>query len=308
MSNSKYHSYPEEHAPFVRHDRYGVMGLEKQGILERVRLSVAYCTVLPLRLFTSIALVALFYLVCLAFPKNEQVNRTALRITARTILLIIGFGSIEVDRGGEGVPSAGVVCNHVGWTDILILSSIFGPSFVARSATKDTPLIGRVSMAMNCLFVEREKQTDGSREGIATQLKERMKSTYDQKSRPVVIFAEGTTTNGNYLLPFKSGAFLACLPLTLVIVKYTTSTGGVSPAWESISGLRHLCLMLCERRHKASVKVLSISPKPGESPKEYCQRARQTMLETANLSSSKSTFSDKQQYHKRLRQEHDKFE
>ena len=38
--------------------------------------------------------------------------------------------------------------------------------------------------------------------------------------RPMLLFPEGTTTNGLYLLPFKSGAFLAGCPLQPVILKY----------------------------------------------------------------------------------------
>ena len=46
--------------------------------------------------------------------------------------------------------------------------------------------------------------------------------------------AEGTTSNGEYLLPFKTGAFRAQTPVKLVILKYPYKR--FSPAWESISG------------------------------------------------------------------------
>lgn len=311
MPQYSYHSYLDEHAPFVRHDSYGAMGLERQGLRERTRLRIASLTLMPLRFFVGMSLVALYYVVCLLFPKNERLNRAALSFVSRSILLVIGFGfgSIQVDSP-EGLArcvdaSAAVVSNHTSWADILILCWLFAPSFVARSATRETPLIGRVSQAMRCLYVEREK-TNG-KGGIASQLQERMHMTSRAKARPIAIFAEGTTTNGTYLLPFKSGAFLALLPVTLVVIKYAKG-GRVSPAWESISGLRHVVLMLSEPRHRASVTVATFVPNPGESPQDYCRRARQTMLETGGLLDSESTFRDKLNYHKLLRQQHDKFE
>ena len=50
---------------------------------------------------------------------------------------------------------------------------------------------------------------------------------------------EGTTTNGFYLLPFKTGAFLAGVPIQPVILKY--SYRRFSPAWDSISGVSSAC-------------------------------------------------------------------
>lgn len=46
---------------------------------------------------------------------------------------------------------------------------------------------------------------------------------------------EGTTTNGDYILPFKTGAFLAKAPVLPVILKYPYER--FSPAWDSISGV-----------------------------------------------------------------------
>ena len=85
---------------------------------------------------------------------------------------------------------------------------------------------------------------------------------------------QGTTTNGEYLLPFKTGAFLAGAPVQPVVLKYGKASlfwskhyccilghgllfltdtvnvqGGVSPAWESISAPRHLFLMFAGLCH-----------------------------------------------------------
>lgn len=54
--------------------------------------------------------------------------------------------------------------------------------------------------------------------------------------------AQGTTTNGQSLLNFKTGAFLAGAPVQPVVLKY--APGKVAPAWESIDALWHVFLML----------------------------------------------------------------
>lgn len=48
--------------------------------------------------------------------------------------------------------------------------------------------------------------------------------------------AEGTTTNGRYLLPFKTGAFLAGTPVKPYYLHFPNRR--FNPAWETISGVR----------------------------------------------------------------------
>lgn len=55
----------------------------------------------------------------------------------------------------------------------------------------------------------------------------------------LVKLTEGTTTNGDFLLPFKTGAFLARTPVLPVILKYPYQR--FSPAWDTISGVRICC-------------------------------------------------------------------
>ncbi|KAK9839499.1 hypothetical protein WJX81_005850 [Elliptochloris bilobata] len=106
--------------------------------------------------------------------------------------------------------------------------ALYFPSFVARRGTEDIPLIGLVSTKMQCLYVDRETANEAV-QGVGAQVKARMQRA-DQRQRnstsrtggerPMLLFPEGTTTNGRYLLPFKKGAFLAGLPLQPVVLRY----------------------------------------------------------------------------------------
>jgi len=59
--------------------------------------------------------------------------------------------------------------------------------------------------------------------------------TYNHLINCIGYSAEGTTTNGEFLLPFKTGGFLAKAPVLPVILSYHYQR--FSPAWESISGV-----------------------------------------------------------------------
>lgn len=63
--------------------------------------------------------------------------------------------------------------------------------------------------------------------GVSGAVKRRMLLTQqhpEQELRPMLLFPEGTTSNGRYLLPFKTGAFLAGVPVLPTIIHYHTSS------------------------------------------------------------------------------------
>ena len=68
---------------------------------------------------------------------------------------------------------------------------------------------------------------------------------------------QGTTTNGKMLLPFKSGAFLAGVPVQPCFIKYETNR--VSPSWDSINALWHTFLMFATLHHSVTVYLVRAS-------------------------------------------------
>ena len=74
--------------------------------------------------------------------------------------------------------------------------------------------MGRVAQALGCIFVDEAARTSqGGRSGTVTALEARSRARLDASNRhkwkhpPLLVFPEGTTTNGKYLLRFRSGAF-----------------------------------------------------------------------------------------------------
>jgi 1-acyl-sn-glycerol-3-phosphate acyltransferase len=93
-----------------------------------------------------------------------------------------------------------LVANHVSWTDIIVLGSIGYVSFIAKNEVKGWPLFGTFAELQHTVFVDREaKRRSGDQAGeIARRIAE---------GDPMVLFPEGTTGDGNRLLPFKSSLF-----------------------------------------------------------------------------------------------------
>ena len=109
----------------------------------------------------------------------------------------------------HGAPVAGVpaliVSNHVSWADIVVLGAIAPMVFVAKREVSGWPLIGAAARVQKVVFVDRERrQQTGSAVGeIAARLAE---------GHPVVLFAEGTSSDGNGVVPFKTPLFAAVKP------------------------------------------------------------------------------------------------
>eukprot|EP00484_Ammonia_sp_Unknown_P017464 CAMPEP_0197037772 /NCGR_PEP_ID=MMETSP1384-20130603/14899_1 /TAXON_ID=29189 /ORGANISM="Ammonia sp." /LENGTH=426 /DNA_ID=CAMNT_0042468123 /DNA_START=27 /DNA_END=1307 /DNA_ORIENTATION=+ len=145
---------------------------------------------------------------------------------------------IEYDAKGQEVhPQCNIITsNHLGFADILFLLWYCDGSFVAKLAMKDVFGIGAICSAMQALYVEKGKSTT---QAINT----RTRSTHDLHSNVeckgcslcssnLVIFPEGTTTNGNNLLMFRRGIFNAGLPVQPIIIKCPWKS--CNTTWESI--------------------------------------------------------------------------
>ena len=93
-----------------------------------------------------------------------------------------------------------LVSNHISWTDILVLGSLGQVSFIAKSEVKSWPVFGIFAQLQNTIFIDREQknQSGAQAEAIAARL---------QDGDVLVLFAEGTTSDGNHILPFKSSLF-----------------------------------------------------------------------------------------------------
>jgi 1-acyl-sn-glycerol-3-phosphate acyltransferase len=108
------------------------------------------------------------------------------------------FG-LHVTMIGLPVQNRGVlmVANHTSYLDIIVVGGAARVSFVAKSEVNSWPFFGLMARLYETVFVERSRR---SQAGVARdQLRERL-----QAGDALVLFPEGTSNDGNRVLPFKS--------------------------------------------------------------------------------------------------------
>jgi 1-acyl-sn-glycerol-3-phosphate acyltransferase len=108
------------------------------------------------------------------------------------------FG-IKIRIVGKPVTGRGVlvVANHTSYFDILVLSASLPVSFVAKMEVGSWPLFGLMSKLQRSVFVDRSKRSEAAKSAV--EIRNRLKS-----GDALVLFPEGTTSDGNHILPFKS--------------------------------------------------------------------------------------------------------
>ncbi|WP_066799957.1 lysophospholipid acyltransferase family protein [Sphingomonas soli] len=89
------------------------------------------------------------------------------------------------------------VANHLSWIDILALGGASGTAFIAKAELAKAPLVGWLANLNRTVYVKRE-----NRLGVAEQINDLRLALEDNWA--VTIFPEGTTTDGQSLLPFKT--------------------------------------------------------------------------------------------------------
>jgi 1-acyl-sn-glycerol-3-phosphate acyltransferase len=90
-----------------------------------------------------------------------------------------------------------ILANHASWLDIVVITALTPAVFVAKKEVAGWPIFGWLAKLQRTVFIDRERR---HRTGAATQeIAERLIG-----GDAVVLFAEGTSSDGNRILPFRS--------------------------------------------------------------------------------------------------------
>lgn len=115
------------------------------------------------------------------------------------------------------------VSNHLSYLDIEVLGSLIPGSFVAKSEVGAWPFFGALARLQRTVFVDRNRRgtADAQRDSLQGRL---------EAGDNLVLFPEGTSSDGNRTLPFKSALFAAAgmrvddRPLTVQPVSLACTT------------------------------------------------------------------------------------
>jgi lyso-ornithine lipid O-acyltransferase len=110
-----------------------------------------------------------------------------------------GLAAIDLRISTMGrFPSGGmIVSNHLSYLDILVFSAAAPCVFVSKAEVKEWAIIGRYARWAGSVFVRRHDRADAARANISV-------TESLQNSVPVVLFPEGTTSDGQHVLRFHS--------------------------------------------------------------------------------------------------------
>ena len=116
----------------------------------------------------------------------------------RTCARLLGF-RIRVHGKMRAEPPVLFACNHTSYSDIAILGSLLPASFVAKAEVASWPLFGVLAKLQRTVFVDR-------RATKATKQRDEMIRRLEAGDN-LILFPEGTSSDGNAVLPFKSALF-----------------------------------------------------------------------------------------------------
>jgi 1-acyl-sn-glycerol-3-phosphate acyltransferase len=120
------------------------------------------------------------------------------RFYHRRCCRILGLRVRAIGRPAAARPVL-FAANHVSYLDITVLSSLLPASFIAKSEIARWPLFGWLAKLQRSVFVDRRaRSTARQRDSIAARLAAR---------DALILFPEGTSGDGNQVLPFKSALF-----------------------------------------------------------------------------------------------------
>jgi 1-acyl-sn-glycerol-3-phosphate acyltransferase len=91
------------------------------------------------------------------------------------------------------------IANHISYIDIPVMGSLVRGAFVARADLAGWPLFGFLATLQQTAFISRDKNN-------ARQEKENLERLIAE-GKNMILFAEGTSTDGTNVLPFKSSLF-----------------------------------------------------------------------------------------------------
>ena len=156
------------------------------------------------------------------FGRLDSVQRfDRIQAWSNRLLQIIG---ITVKLHGTP-PTRGpllLVCNHISWLDITVLHAVCRCRFVSKSDVKHWPVIGRLAIGCDTLFVERESRRDAMR--VVHHVAEALRD-----GDMVAVFPEGTTSYGEDLLPFHANLIQAAIsaeaPVQPLALRFTDIVG-----------------------------------------------------------------------------------
>jgi lyso-ornithine lipid O-acyltransferase len=207
---------------------------------------------------------------CVFCPKTS-LRRARARWLQRICRRAIRIFRLEIQSAGI-IPSQGLlVSNHISYLDILLLSSLTPAVFVAKREVKSWPVMGLLARLGGTVFIDRQRRTH------VGEVNDEIQNTLNDGAL-VVVFPEGTSSDGKTILPFKSSLLKTATnpeqPLAIDHIEYALDDGDAGTEvcyWGDAVFLPHLLNLLSKRSVRATVRFAPVE-NHGADRKELAQQ------------------------------------
>lgn len=234
---------------------------------------------------TRFFLVFVFSLVCLwlalvVLPLSGQQKRERI-ISTWTGRFLVWMGIPVTVRGDRsfftprpGEPGCLLVSNHISFLDIFVLDSLVPVRFIAKDEIAHWPVFGIITRSGGTIYIKR-----GDKRSLLATMTAMQKTM--QSGRPVLMFPEGTTSDGTGLLRLHANLFepavRAHAQVVPVVLRYL-SNGNITtrPAYTGNVGLFQ-CLWNILNTPNLSISLDILPAFTGEDRHILCRRASAAM-------------------------------
>lgn len=164
-----------------------------------------------------------FVTILLVFPHISQAQRER-RIQVWSIKMLACLAIALLVKGQHVITGPILLmANHISWLDITALHAARFCRFVSKADIKQWPVIGTLATGVGTLFIERESRRDAMR--VVHHMTERLRA-----GDVIGVFPEGTTSDGQRLLPFHANLFQAAIaadaPVQPVALQFIDQASG----------------------------------------------------------------------------------
>ncbi len=152
---------------------------------------------------------------------NKRLSQKIVQFFHKLLLWLVNI-NVEVigKRDLNNVPTL-YVSNHLSYLDIPVLGSTIRGRFIAKNEISNWPIIGYLSKVGNTIFINRN----------LSFLKKNKSIIYDfiSKGENIILFPEGTTSDGIRVLKFKSSLLISLeqknILIQPIVIKYKSING-----------------------------------------------------------------------------------
>lgn len=177
------------------------------------------------------------------------------------------------------IPQSGLlVSNHLGYLDILVIAAITPAVFVSKSEVRGWPLFGWLASLAGTVFIQRHRRLH------VGEVNQEIESALADGVL-VVVFPEGTSTNSEEVLPFRSSLLEPVTtgnhPVSVSYIHYELDGGDARNEvcyWGDHTFFPHAVNLLGKRRVRAMVRFGEFQHTTNDR-KELAKQLREAVLE-----------------------------